>query len=78
MLLPEPAGIRIVRTFGNYDTAKNVCKSLFLVEDLMYRSLSANNYRSYSEEEFWFNELQSSKTQSWTFNYDSNGQLIIN
>jgi len=74
----KPAGIRIVRTFGNYDTAKNVCKSLFLVEDLMYRSLSANNYRSYSEEEFWFNELQSSKTQNWTFNYDSNGQLIIN
>ena len=41
----------ITETFGNYDTAQNPFQGLFMFSDTFYRSLSENNFRSYTRQE---------------------------
>lgn len=67
-----------IRQFENYDNSGNPFKRFTLLDEYFYRSLSKNNFRSYREEVYRFDELISRKTQEWTFNYDANGQIIIN
>lgn len=67
-----------IRQFENYDNSGNPFKRFTLLDEYFYRSLSKNNFRSYREEVYRFDEIISTKTQEWTFNYDANGQIIIN
>jgi hypothetical protein len=72
-------GIKIVRTFGNYDKSINAFKRLYLLDDYFYRSISKNNYCKYSEVKYNEEGVVTSNTeQQWSFNYDSNGNIIIN
>ncbi len=70
---------RIVRTFENYDTSKNPTKKLYLLGDYFYRSLSKNNFRKYTETHYNINnEITNAVEKSWSFNYDTNGNIIVN
>lgn len=71
-------GEKVIRTFENYDNSTNPCKRLQLLDEFFYRSLSKNNYRKYTEINYYNEVLGSTSTTSWTFNYDTNGQIIIN
>lgn len=71
-------GEKVVRIFENYDNSTNPCKRLKLLDEFFYRSLSNNNYRKYSEIRYTNEVLDSTSTTSWTFYYDSNGQIIVN
>ena len=71
-------GEKIVRTFEDYDNSTNPTKRLQLLDEFFYRSLSKNNFRKYTEVHYNYDVLSSTNTTTWTFNYDSNGQLIIN
>jgi len=72
-------GIKIVRTFGEYDTSTNPFKRLYLLDEYFYRSISKNNYRKYSEVKYDIaGNVTSASEKNWTFNYDSNGNIIIN
>lgn len=72
-------GIKIVRTFGDYDNSLNPFKRLYLLDEYFYRAISKNNYRKFNE--IKYNELgqvTSNIEQTWTFNYDSSANIIIN
>ncbi|WDF47391.1 hypothetical protein PQ459_02630 [Chryseobacterium sp. KACC 21268] len=72
-------GIKIVRTFGDYDNSINPFKRFYLLDEYFYRSISKNNFRKYTEVKY--NEagsIISNSEQAWTFNYDSSGNIIIN
>ncbi|UQB67861.1 hypothetical protein [Epilithonimonas zeae] len=72
-------GIKIIRTFGDYDNSLNPFKRFYLLDEYFYRAISKNNYRKYTE--IKYNEIgniTSSIEQTWTFNYDSSGNIIIN
>ncbi|MCL9809788.1 hypothetical protein [Flavobacterium luminosum] len=71
-------GEKIVRTFEDYDNSTNPCKRLFLIDDFFYRSLSKNNFRKYTEAHYNNNTLEYTKSSTWAFSYDTNGQIIIN
>lgn len=71
-------GESILRTFEDYDSSINPCKRFYLLDDFFYRSLSKNNYRKYTEIHYNNDILSSTSYTIWTFNYDSNGQIIIN
>ena len=72
-------GIKIVRSFGEYDTSTNPFKRLYLLDEYFYRSISKNNYRKYSEVKYDIaGNVTSASEKNWTFNYDSNGNIIIN
>lgn len=71
-------GEKIIRIFENYDNSTNPCKKLKLLDEFFYRSLSENNFRKYTEQHYINEILGSTITTSWTFNYDSNGQIIVN
>lgn len=71
-------GEKIVRTFENYDTSSNPTKYFYLLDEYFYRSVSKNNFRKYSEQIYNNNVLTSTSESSWTFNYDSNGNIILN
>jgi hypothetical protein len=71
-------GEKVIRTFENYDNSTNPCKRLQLLDEFFYRSLSKNNYRKYTEIHYFYNVIGSTSTTSWSFNYDTNGQIIIN
>lgn len=65
-------------TFGNYDTAKNPFKKLYLLDDSFYRSLSKNNYRLMQQKVYDNNNnVVSFSENSWDFKYDSSGNLIL-
>lgn len=70
---------KTIRTFEDYDNSVNPCKKIYLLDDFFYRSLSKNNYRKYTEIEYnILGEIISNSVNTWTFNYDSNGNIIIN
>ncbi|OWK72863.1 hypothetical protein CBW16_13000 [Flavobacteriaceae bacterium JJC] len=71
-------GEKIVRTFEDYDNSTNPTKRLQLLDDFFYRSLSKNNFKKYTEVHYNYDVLGSTSTTTWIFNYDSNGQIIIN
>jgi len=51
-LLDDGFVIRMItETFGNYDTALNPFRGLFMFNDTFYRSLSENNFRTYRRQE---------------------------
>ncbi|WP_129536095.1 hypothetical protein [Chryseobacterium sp. 3008163] len=68
--------------YSNFDTAKNPYKKLYLMnENFFVKSLSANNYRKMSYTIEYLQNPQSvpgNGSSEWTYNYDSNGQVIIN
>ncbi|MPT32566.1 MAG: hypothetical protein E2600_13075 [Chryseobacterium sp.] len=72
-------GIKIIRTFEDYDSSYNPWKRMYLLDDFFYRSISKNNCRKYNVIRYEENgEISLNSQQSWTFNYDSNGNIIIN
>lgn len=71
-------GEKIVRTFEDYDNSTNPTKRLQLLDEFFYRSLSKNNFRKYTEVHYNYDVISSTNTTTWTFNYDSNGQIIVN
>lgn len=68
---------KTVRTFGDYDSSYNPYKRLILLDEFFYRSLSKNNFRFYREEKTYYGNISFTE-QNWTFNYDSNGNIIVN
>lgn len=72
-------GNKTIRTFGNYDSSYNPTKRLFLLEEYFYRSLSNNNFRRYTQKTYnEFNDLINFSENNLSFNYDANGNIIIN
>lgn len=71
-------GEKITRTFENYDSSINPTKKFFLLDEYFYRSLSKNNFRKYTEKRYNYDELVSTSEIIWGFNYDSNGNMIVN
>ena len=71
-------GLKIIRTFEDYDNATNPSKRLFLLDDYFYRSLSKNNFRKYTEVQYYDGVLGATSSYTWTFSYNTNGQIIIN
>lgn len=70
-------GEKIIRTFGSYDNSYNPFKRFTLLDEFFYRSISKNNFRSYKEEKTYYGNTNISN-QEWTFNYDTNANIIIN
>lgn len=70
-------GEKIIRIFENYDTSINPTEKFYLLEEYFYRSLSKNNFRKYKEIHYDNGILTSSAEHSWTFNYDANGNIIL-
>ncbi|MFC5269368.1 hypothetical protein [Adhaeribacter terreus] len=65
-------------TFGNYDQAANPLKNLAIFEEIFLRSLSNHNFRSYTRHrKNRYGFVYQSAEQSWTFNYDENGNAIF-
>ncbi|WP_333850999.1 hypothetical protein [Epilithonimonas sp.] len=72
-------GIKIIRTFGDYDNSLNPFKRFYLLDEYFYRAISKNNYRKYTEIKYnEIGQITSNIEQTWTFNYDSDGKIIIN
>lgn len=72
-------GDKTIRTFENHDTSFNPTKRLFLLEEYFYRSLSNNNFRKHTKKTYnMFNDLISFSETSFSFNYDSSGNIIVN
>lgn len=72
-------GIKIIRTFGDYDNSYNPFRRLYLLDEYFYRAISKNNYRKYNEVKYnEFGQITSNIEQTWTFNYDNSGNIIIN
>ncbi len=70
---------KIVRVFEDYDNSYNPWKRFILLDEYFYRSISKNNFRKYTEVKYDFaGNVTSTKEQTWTFNYDSSGNIIIN
>lgn len=70
---------KIIRTFENYDNSLNPFKRLYLLDNYFYFSLSKNNYRKYTETTYDISgTLISTVIKKFDFNYDSNGNIIIN
>lgn len=66
-----------IRYFENYDSSTNPFRKFTLLDEYFYRSLSKNNFRSYKEVKIWYGITNVSQ-QSWEFNYDSKGNIILN
>jgi hypothetical protein len=65
-------------SFGNYDQAKNQLKSLAIFEEVFLRTLSKNNFRSYSRyRKNSYGFVYQSVEQKWNFRYDQNGNAIF-
>jgi hypothetical protein len=72
-------GEKVVRIFENYDTSSlNPVKRLYLLDDYFYRSISKNNFRKYTEIKYNNNIETSTYITAWSFNYDANGNIILN
>lgn len=72
-------GIKVIRTFEDYDNSYNPWKRMYLLDEFFYRSISKNNFRKYKVVRYEENgEISLNSQQSWTFNYDSSGNIIIN
>jgi major membrane immunogen (membrane-anchored lipoprotein) len=57
-------------TFGGYDNKPNPLKGLCLWQDYYYRSLSSNNFTSYT-----YTSGSTEETKNWTLVYDINGNV---
>lgn len=70
-----------IETFGDFDNAPNPFVSFFIFDETFNRSLSTNNYRSYSYEKYLYplstNQLTNSYTINYNLNYDSSGNAIF-
>ena len=73
-----PKGKKILRTFENYDNSTNPTKSLTLLNEYFYRSLSKNNFRKYTEIVYYMDYEMSSAEIGWVFDYDAKGNVITN
>jgi hypothetical protein len=63
-------------TFTSYDNKPNPLKSLWLWDDLYYRSLSSNNFSSYTYKRFDAqNNLTDSTHKTWNLQYDEKGNI---
>lgn len=72
-------GVKIVRSFEEYDNSYNPWKRMYLLDDFFYRSISKNNFRKSKIVRYEENgEISLDSQQSWIFNYDSKGNIIIN
>jgi hypothetical protein len=71
-------GEKVVRTFEDYDNSANPFKRLQLLDDFFYRSLSKNNFRKYTEVHYYNDIVNNTTTETYSFNYNSNGQIISN
>ncbi len=73
----ENSPVRIKRIFSNYDNSENPLKNLMIFDEIFYRSLSTNNYRSYEiigyDEEGNPNDYYEKK--NWTLVYDEDGKV---
>lgn len=56
--------------FGGYDNKSNPLKGLCLWQDYFYRSLSNNNFTSYT-----YTSGSAEETKNWSLVYDSNGNV---
>lgn len=56
--------------FGGYDNKPNPLKGLCLWQDYFYRSLSNNNFTSYT-----YISGSTEETKNWTLFYDGNGKV---
>jgi len=68
--------------YSNFDQAKNPFKKLSLINDNLYeKSLSINNYRKVEGTVYQFynpNQFPPGSFNSqWTYQYDSNGQVLL-
>lgn len=63
-------------TFGSYDNKPNPLKALWLWDDLYYRTLSSNNFSTYTYKRFDAqNNLIDSTHKTWTLQYDEKGNV---
>lgn len=71
-------GLKIVRIYENYDNSINPFKRLQFLDEFFHHSLSKNNFRKFTQLQYSNEILFSTSIRSWTYNYDSNGQIIVN
>lgn len=71
-------GEKIVRIFENYDNAPNPLKRFYLLNQYFYGSISKNNYRKYTEIHYDDDMMTSTNETSWTYLYDTNGNILVN
>ena len=71
-------GEKIVRTFENFDNSYNPFKRLKLLDEFFYLSISKNNYRKYKEIHYQDENVGLISETTWSYNYDTNGKIIIN
>lgn len=70
---------KTVRIFEDYDNSYNPWKRLYLLDEFFYRSISKNNFRKYTEIRYdYYGNISSTSIKDWGFNYDSDGNIIIN
>ena len=68
---------KIVRVFEDYDNSYNYMKRLYLLDEYFYSTISKNNFRKYNEKYYnYLDELQFERSINWTYQYDSNGNII--
>ena len=71
--LNESTKKRRKEVFSNYDTYQNPLKNLIIFDETFNRSVSKNNFRSYSE--YYYdknNSQQNSLVRDWTLIYENN------
>ena len=69
-------GEKIIRTFEDYDNSYNPFKRLQLLEEYFYRSLSKNNFRKYKETSYLYGSVSTNES-TWTFIYDTKGNMVV-
>ncbi|MBY0477166.1 MAG: hypothetical protein K2Q24_05940 [Chitinophagaceae bacterium] len=69
---------RTVEEFEGYDNAANPLKSLWMWDDLFYRSLSSNNFSTYTYCLYDSNNIpQEYHKTVLTLHYDANGKILL-
>ncbi|MFA5298054.1 MAG: hypothetical protein WC389_07580 [Lutibacter sp.] len=67
---------KTVEIFKDYDNASNPTNNMMFFEELFYRSLSKNNYSTYSKIEYDINNKRTGAYEShWYFIYDEDGNI---
>jgi hypothetical protein len=63
--------------FSDYDNSPNILKAYYMWEDIFLRTLSKNNFRSYSYKKISVTSGLTQEQQQlwWTYAYDSNGRI---
>ncbi|WP_157804988.1 hypothetical protein [Confluentibacter lentus] len=75
---------KIVEVFSNYDNASNPTKNLFMFDETFKRSLSKNNYASYTNSVYTYSNdgvlsstPSSLSSKNWTYAYDEEGNIRL-